>query len=276
VYERQADIMGAQLMARAGYDPRVMANMFRTIEKQGGSNGPEWLSDHPNPGNRTEYIEKEAVSLRVVNPVRDTSDFERIRAHLKTLPPAPSSEEVARQQTRNKGTGGEMGNGRLGRVERPSDRFRDYKEGDIFRISVPSNWRELPGSGSVTFAPEGAFGEVRGQGVFTHGVEVGIVRNERHELEQATEDFIDSLAQSNPRLARRARPVNAIMANRNALETTLDNVSDATGQPEIIQLVTTKLRDGSLFYAIAVAPETDYGAYQRTFEQVIRSIRIND
>src|SRR6476620_592537 len=51
-YERQADIEGAQIMARAGYDPHDMANMFKTIEKQSKSNGPEWLSDHPNPGNR--------------------------------------------------------------------------------------------------------------------------------------------------------------------------------------------------------------------------------
>ena len=35
-------------MARAGYDPREMAAMFRTMQ----SGGPEWLSDHPNPGNR--------------------------------------------------------------------------------------------------------------------------------------------------------------------------------------------------------------------------------
>src|SRR5262249_21869461 len=58
-YEKQADILGAQIMARAGYDPIDMANMFRTIEKQGGSGGPQWLSDHPNPGNRIEYITQE-------------------------------------------------------------------------------------------------------------------------------------------------------------------------------------------------------------------------
>ena len=52
-YERQADIEGAQIMARAGYDPRDMASMFRTIEQQSGGSGPEWLSDHPNPGNRS-------------------------------------------------------------------------------------------------------------------------------------------------------------------------------------------------------------------------------
>ncbi|HEX9004454.1 MAG TPA: M48 family metalloprotease, partial [Blastocatellia bacterium] len=33
-YERQADILGAQIMANAGYDPRDLANMFRTIERQ--------------------------------------------------------------------------------------------------------------------------------------------------------------------------------------------------------------------------------------------------
>src|SRR5262245_39137683 len=51
-YEREADLLGAQLMAASGYDPRQMANMFKTIEQEGGGRGPEWLSDHPNPGNR--------------------------------------------------------------------------------------------------------------------------------------------------------------------------------------------------------------------------------
>ena len=55
-YERQADLVGVQIMARAGYDPRDLAHMFETIQKQGGSGGPEWLSSHPNPGNRTQYI----------------------------------------------------------------------------------------------------------------------------------------------------------------------------------------------------------------------------
>src|SRR5438034_7293662 len=71
-FERQADIEGSHIMAAAGYDPRDMANMFRTIESQGGSGGPEWLSDHPNPGNRYEYIVEEARQLRVQNPIRDT------------------------------------------------------------------------------------------------------------------------------------------------------------------------------------------------------------
>ena len=58
-YESQADILGAQMLARAGYDPREMANMFKTLADEGGSRGPEWLSSHPDPGNRYNAIVKE-------------------------------------------------------------------------------------------------------------------------------------------------------------------------------------------------------------------------
>jgi hypothetical protein len=287
-FERQADIEGSHLMALAGYDPRDMANMFRTIEKQGGSNGPQWLSDHPNPGNRSEYIEKEAQMLTVSNPIRDTGEFTQIKAHLKSLPPAPSSEEAARAQARNGNGGGGNGGGRttgrsgpvntgtLGPVQPPSDQFRYYTEGNVFRIRVPSNWRELPGSSTVTFAPDGAFAQVNGRNVFTHGVQVGIDRNERHDLPQATEDFIGGLTQSNPHLTRRTPPASTLMGSRDALEATLRNVSETTNNAEIIQVVTSKLRDGTLFYALAVAPEPDYDTYAPTFDQVIQSVRIND
>jgi predicted Zn-dependent protease len=63
-YEREADLLGAQIMSRAGYDPREMANMFRTIARRSGNGGPEWLSDHPSPSNRYEAINREAALLR--------------------------------------------------------------------------------------------------------------------------------------------------------------------------------------------------------------------
>jgi predicted Zn-dependent protease len=56
-FEKQADILGSQIMARAGYDPRALAHMFETIEcesKGSGGSGPQWMSSHPNPGNRTQ------------------------------------------------------------------------------------------------------------------------------------------------------------------------------------------------------------------------------
>ena len=74
-FERQADIEGSHLMARAGYDPRDMASMFKLIAQRSGPGGPEWLSDHPNPGNRYEYISQEAGMLHLTRPVHDTGAF---------------------------------------------------------------------------------------------------------------------------------------------------------------------------------------------------------
>ena len=63
-YEREADLLGAQILARAGYDPRDMATMFQTIARRSGNGGPEWLSDHPSPANRSAAINREAELLR--------------------------------------------------------------------------------------------------------------------------------------------------------------------------------------------------------------------
>jgi predicted Zn-dependent protease len=90
-YEREADLLGAQIMARAGYDPRQMANMFRTIQQRGGGQGPEWLSDHPDPGNRYAAINREAATLRVTGSANTGPAFESIRARLAQMSPAPGS-----------------------------------------------------------------------------------------------------------------------------------------------------------------------------------------
>ena len=38
-YESQADALGAQIMATAGYDPHDLANVFQTIQQQSGRGG---------------------------------------------------------------------------------------------------------------------------------------------------------------------------------------------------------------------------------------------
>jgi Zn-dependent protease with chaperone function len=77
-YEKQADLLGSHVMARAGYDPREMAAMFRMLEKEGGTGAPAWLSDHPNPGNPAEYIDAEARSLIDVAPANQYVTFEPV------------------------------------------------------------------------------------------------------------------------------------------------------------------------------------------------------
>jgi len=92
-------------MARAGYDPRDLAHMFETIEQEGknagGDRPPQWLSDHPNPGNRVTYINQEAASLPVAeSPIRTPESFVRVQDHLKTLPPAKTLAELSKKKSK--------------------------------------------------------------------------------------------------------------------------------------------------------------------------------
>ena len=275
-YEKQADIEGSQIMARAGYDPRDMANMFKTIEQQGGSGGPQWLSDHPNPGDRYSYINKEAQSLHVENAQRDSGAFRSVQARLHQMSPAPSTEEATKnaRNGRPTSTGNGSNAGRItGNVERPSSRYSSYNEGNLFRISVPSNWRELPGNNSVTFAPEGGYGAANQTSVFTHGVEAGVTRNETHDLQTATDELVQALAQSNPRMNRDSRSDRGTIGGRTGLRTVLSNQNEVTGRTERIALYTTLLNDGTLFYLIGVAPDNEYGAYDAVFNRVAGSLQ---
>jgi predicted Zn-dependent protease len=96
-YEREADLLGAQIMARAGYSPRQMANMFRTIQQQGGGGGPEWLSDHPDPGNRYAAINREAATLKISGAAQTGPAFDSVHARLVRMPPAPTAAQIARR-----------------------------------------------------------------------------------------------------------------------------------------------------------------------------------
>jgi hypothetical protein len=193
------------------------------------------------------------------------------------MPRAPTTEE-ATKNAKNRprsggGAGGPSAGTVTGNVPRPSTRYTAYDEGNMFRVSVPSNWKELPGNNSVTFAPEGAYGAVNEQSVFTHGAEVGLARNETHDLETATEELIQSLAQSNPRLSRRSDYSRATIGGRSGLRATLSNVSDATRTNERIAVFTTLLQDGTLFYLIGVSPENEFSVYDPVFRQVVSSIK---
>jgi hypothetical protein len=272
-YERQADLMGAQIMARAGYDPRQMANMFKTIESLGGSGGPEWLSDHPNPGNRFDAINREAAILRVENPIRDTGEFQSIKARLTGMSPAYTAEQIARGQTRSNkpvGTGG-----RTVQVQPPSGRYQTYSTGDFLRVSVPENWRPVDSGNTVTYAPDGAYFEGNGGTAFTHGVEVGVAAGSGN-LSRDTNQLLQSLARSNPDLREAGGTRRENVGGRNGLTTPLSNVSQVTGGREYVAVTTTQLRDGSVLYVIGVAPQSEANAYENTFKRVRQSMQIAD
>ena len=276
-FERDADLLGSHIMAAAGYNPLEMASMFKTIEKQGGSGGPQWLSDHPNPGDRYEYITREAQSLQVRDVVRDTRTFTQVQERLRRMAAAPTTEEATRKAVGTRGstpvpdkrTGGGSGD-----IASPSSSSTSYSEGDLFRVSVPSNWHERPGSNAVTFAPDGAYGNGEQGGSFTHGIEIGVARNETHDLRTATDELISSFARSNPNLSRPSVYEGTRIGGRQGLHAELSNGSNTTGQQERIAVFSMLLPDGNLFYALGVAPRNRFSEYDGAFRRVIGSIEI--
>jgi hypothetical protein len=162
-----------------------------------------------------------------------------------------------------------------GHVEPPASSTQTYTEGNLFHVSVPSNWREIPGNGAVTFAPDGGYGEANGQSTFTHGVEIGSARNETHDLQTSTDELVDSLARGNPSLRRQATPARIDVGGRPGLKTVLSNTS-SIGQPESIVVFTTQLRDGNLFFAVAVAPQDVFSSYRGVFDRIVSSIELLD
>ncbi len=277
-YETEADILGAQIMANAGYDPRDLANMFRTIEQQGGGGGG-FLSDHPSPSDRYARINREAQNLRVNGSANvDSRQFARIQERLRGYQRAPSMEEIARSGQRypvGEQTGNTPSNPPSGRVSYPSTRYQSYNifNGGV-QVSVPSNWRQVNDGNSVWFVPDGAYGSVNGQAVYTHGASFGVAQTSNRNLQSATQELINNLAQGNNNL-RSGGAQRTTLSGRTALFSTLSNVNEATGRPETVRVVTTQLRNGQLFYMIAVAPQNERG-YDSAFEQVLRSVQIND
>ena len=276
-FERDADLLGSHIMAAAGYNPLEMASMFKTIEKQGGSGGPQWLSDHPNPGDRYEYITREAQSLQVRDVVRDTRAFTQVQERLRRMAAAPTTEEATRKAVGTRGstpvpdkrTGGGSGD-----IASPSSSSTSYSEGDLFRVSVPSNWHERPGSNAVTFAPDVAYGHGEQGGSFTHGIEIGVARNETHDLRTATDELVATFARSNPNLSRPSSYDRTQIGGRQGLHTALSNGSNATGQQERIAVFAILLPDGNLFYSLGVAPRDRFSEYDAAFRRVIGSIEI--
>jgi len=275
--ESQADILGAQMLARAGYDPRQMANMFKTIEAESsGGRQPEFMSSHPNPGNRFNAINKEAAALRVEGNA-ETGDFASIKSRLAGMAPALTGEQIAaNKKQQGPAAATPTAGGAPVRVEPPSGRERTYQPGRFLRVTVPSNWQQQEGNDGVTYAPTGGFfRDSSGRTAFTHGVQVGVAQGGTGSLQRDTEAILQGFARSNPNL-RSTGTRREALGGRTGLTTILSNVSDVSGRPEMVALSTTQLKDGTVLFIVGVAPRDEADAYEAAFKRVRQVLQIAD
>jgi Zn-dependent protease with chaperone function len=279
-YETQADILGAQIMAAAGYDPRDLANMFQTIQNQsgGGGGGVDWFSSHPNPENRYANINREAGLLRVNGtPIKITRDFERVQSRLRGMPKARSMEEIEKNAQGSSGNanpnptaGGKYTNS----VPYPSTGTRLYSAGSLFRINIPNNWRDFPSGTDVQFAPNGAWGD---QGI-THGAMIGTYApgGTNPSLAQASNDYLMTVIEGNNYLNQRGSLLRTTVAGRNGYTGQLVGTSPVTGRSELVTIYTAQLRSGELLYIATVVPETESSRFSTAFRNMINSLRITE
>lgn len=302
--ETQADIMGTQIMARAGYDPNSMASMFELLKAQQGRDPgrvAQFFSDHPSPANREAIVRQEAQKLGGTNRrIEIVGGFDNVRSELRRMGPAATMAQISQgvASSGSSGSPGSVGSTgspvSMGTIAAPSTRMRTYRHpSGFFEIQYPENWRVVQSSGyGATILPEG--GAVRasnGEDTLVYGVVInhyesfsgqpgdvfGRPVQGRGTLDQATNDLVNTLIQANPHL--RVVPNSTrrqTMDNARALSVVLGGRSPVTGADERVTVFTRELPDGHVLYALFIAPARDYSALSRTFQTMISTLRVND
>ncbi len=264
--ENQADLLGAQMMSQVGYNPLEMARFFEILEAKYGKGGSQFMSDHPNPGNRVKSVSDEILLMPKRDYNADTGKFERMKMLAKALPAprkksAPSAAgEVPNQPPQN------------------SDGSRTWT-GDRFKLSYPGNWLGLgePNSPSVTLAPrEGLKQDANGQTAVGLGVIVAhYVDDEgKFDFRADTQKLIAQIQQQNAMNRNQQPQINQNTVNgKNIYVTRLTSKSPLDGGVEVDTVVTMEHRGGML-YLVFVAPEGQMNATQKYFDNIINSLTL--
>jgi hypothetical protein len=300
--EAQADSVGAIILYKAGYNPKAMADFFQKLEEQGGGGGPQLLSSHPNPGNRMQAIEKEISGWPPKNYQTTSSSFQSAKQRAQSVK-VYSGEEIAAgaksgqwaQMNRQNGSvpknlpvsqtetgqAGAEGNPNLSSVTyqqvKPSKNFTQTQN-QVFSISYPDNWRAYTdqNSGGLTIAPQAGIG----QGAVAYGVIIGGGRDQNAQsLDQAVQNLISGMQQSNPGLTVNGSPqkvtVNGVQGR--SVELRGQSPVQRNGKPDRERdwLVALPAGQNQLVYLVFVAPESSFGQLRSTYQQMLRTFRLN-
>ena len=79
--EREADILGASMMHRAGWNPVGMITFFEKLAAKGGTRTPAFFSTHPSPRERHQNIDRLITNWRTEGKI-DSPRFQKIRDKL--------------------------------------------------------------------------------------------------------------------------------------------------------------------------------------------------
>ncbi len=289
--EEQADVVGAQMLAGAGYDPMAMARMFETLrEKAGRDPGKleQFFSSHPAPADRARRIQRESDLIGGYDRRSPVGNFASIQNRLARMPAAPSMEQLASGQ---KGSGGGSGTRPEGPVkvdiETPSSRMRTFEpRNGAFSIRYPDNWEahEARDQNGVTIAPRNGIVAQGNEEAIVYGVIVNTFAPQSSgrsqsqsssNLDQATDQLVDQVLKGN----RYLREVSGserreTIDGSRGKSLVLSGRSPVTGEEEQVTLATVFLPDGRLLYTLFIAPRKDNRTLGPVFRNMMSSLRL--
>lgn len=289
--EAQADSLGAIILYKAGYDPRAMAEFFAKLEKQGGGSGPQFLSDHPNPGNRVQAVQQEISDWPPEKYHPNSAAFLQAKQEAKqvttfTAKQIADGDKNGRWAAQNRRSGAVPGSqnaqgsaadaASLASVSysqvKPSDSFKAFRQ-NSFSISYPGNWQATGDGNSVTIAPPA--------GVARNAIAYGVVINATKlsgSIDEMNHTLIQDLQQANPGLQIHDSPVSIRVAGIDGRSTMLAGNSpvqlNGQPQPERDWLVTVPRSGGSCLFLVFIAPESDFGELRPMYERMLNSLQL--
>ncbi len=306
--EAQADAVGAIILWKAAYNPKAMAEFFQKLEKEAGPGGPQFLSDHPNPGNRVQAVDEEikdwpsksyndnsqafvaarqeatkvkAYTAQQIDQGAKSGAWARENQKTGAVPkavPVSSTSTPAEPAAATPAPTATPANDSLAGLTyeqiKPSGSYSQYQQNGI-SISYPSNWQVSSSQNGVTIAPQAAVS----QAAVAYGVLIGSAQMPSGtSLDQAAQVLAQNMEQSNPGLQASGSAKSVTVNGRQGRSQTLlgNSPVQENGKPlpEQDWLVAVAGPNSQLVYAVFVSPQRDFSRLKSTYQKMLRSLQL--